>query len=138
MVRVYKPFDIVTSSYLSLDGTIKTFANGDIQKGLFMVLANDYGNLTCAKITSQENCAFLTHSVLLTKSANYFLKTDSYVQLDKLHTLSANNVSYLGYADKPSRESICKTLDGYLNLLSQNVHRFSNPVRRYVSPNVRY
>lgn len=136
-MHILKPFDIISSPYTSLDGSVKVFDNGDIQKGLFMVLAVDYDNITCAKITSQNNVEHLGHSVALTKSANFFLKTDSYVQLDKLHTLSAKHSDYIGYADKPSRYAIYKVLSGYLIGLANNVKRFCDPVRKYVSPNRR-
>ena len=136
MDRVLKPFDIISAPYVSLDGSIKAFDNGEPQRGLFMVLAVDYDNITCVKITSQDNNAYLAHSVCLTKAANYFLRTDSYVQLDKLHTLSVSSASYIGYADKPSRYPIYKILSGYLTGLAQNVKRFCDPPRRkYVSPN---
>ena len=139
MDKVLKPFDVVSSPYCDLNGNIKSFENGEIQRGLFMVLAVDYDNITCAKITSQENEMYLNHSVILTKAANYFLRTDSYVQLDKLHTLSVHNANYIGYVDKPSRYSIYKILDGYLAGLALNVKRFCNPPRKkYVSPNWRY
>ena len=136
MDKALKPFDIISAPYVSLNGNIKVFDNGDVQRGLFMVLAVDYGNITCAKITSQDNEAYLSHSVLLSKAANHFLRTDSYVQLDKLHTLSVSSANYIGYADKPSRYAIYKILSGYLTSLAQNVRRFCDPPRkRYVSPN---
>lgn len=134
--RVLLPFDIISAPYVALDGNVKVFGDGEPQKGLFMVLAVDYDNITCAKITSQRNDAYLSHSVLLTKAANKFLRTDSYLQLDKLHTLSVSSATYLGYADKPSRYAIYKVLNGYLTSLALNVKRFCNPPRRgYVSPN---
>lgn len=136
MEKVLKPFDIISAPYVSLDGDIKVYENGDPQRGLFMVLAVDYDNITCAKITSQNNEAYLAHGYCLTKAANYFLRTDSYVQLDKLHTLSVSSASFVGYVDKPSRYFIYKILSGYLTSLAQNVKRFCDPPRRkYVSPN---
>lgn len=136
MVKALKPFDIISAPYIDLDGNVKVFDNGEPQRGLFMVLAVDYDNITCVKITSQYNEAYLTHSVMLSKAANFFLKTDSYVQLDKLHTLSVSSATYVGYADKPSRYMIYKILSGYLTSLAENVKRFCDPPkRRYVSPN---
>lgn len=136
MVKALKPFDIISAPYVDLEGNIKSFDNGEPQRGLFMVLAVDYDNVTCVKITSQYNEAYLAHSCMLTKAANFFLKTDSYVQLDKLHTLSVESVNYVGYADKPSRFTIYKMLDGYLTSLAENVKRFCDPPKRkYVSPN---
>jgi len=136
MDRVLKPFDIISAPYVSLNGSVKVFENGDLQRGLFMVLAVDYDNITCVKITSQDNEEYLSHSVRLTKAANYFLRADSYVQLDKLHTLSVESATYLGYVDKPSRYPIYKILSGYLTSVAQNVKRFCDPPRRkYVSPN---
>lgn len=136
MVKALKPFDIISAPYIDLGGNVKVFDNGEPQRGLFMVLAVDYDNITCVKITSQYNEAYLTHSVMLSKAANFFLKTDSYVQLDKLHTLSVSSATYVGYADKPSRYMIYKILSGYLTSLAENVKRFCDPPkRRYVSPN---
>lgn len=136
MDRVLKPFDIISAPYVSLDGSIKVFADGEPQRGLFMVLAVDYDNITCAKITSQDNEAYLANSYCLTKAANYFLRTDSYVQFDKLHTLSVSSATYIGYADKPSRYPMYRILSGYLTGLVQNLKRFCNPPRKkYVSPN---
>lgn len=136
MDKVLMPFDIISAPYVSLDGNVKAFDNGEPQRGLFMVLAVDYNNITCAKITSQDNEAYLAHSYCLTKAANYFLRTDSYVQLDKLHTLSVSSATYVGYADKPSRYYIYKILSGYLTSLAQSVKRFANPPKKqYVSPN---
>jgi len=136
MVKALKPFDIISAPYVDLDGNVKAFDNGEPQRGLFMVLAVDYDNLTCVKITSQYNEAYLTHSCMLTKAANYFLKADSYVQLDKIHTLSVSSASYVGYVDKPSRFMIYKILSGYLTSLAENVKRFCDPPKRkYVSPN---
>lgn len=136
MDRVFKPFDIISSPYVSVDGSLKTFNSGDTQRGLFLVLAVDYDCITCAKITSNDNPMYLSHSVMLNKSANHFLRTDSYVQLDKLHTLSVSSANYIGYADKPSRYSIYQILNGYLTSLAENVKRFcGSPRKRYVSPN---
>ncbi len=139
MGRVLKPFDVISAPYVSLDGSIKEYADGVPQRALFMVLAVDYDNVTAVKITSQNNKEYLNHSYMITKSSNFFLKTDSYIQLDKFHTLSVECASYLGYVDKPSRYSIYKILDGYLTNLSSNVKRFVDPIRRnsYVSPNRR-
>ena len=137
MVKALKPFDIISAPYIDLDGNVKVFDNGEPQRGLFMVLAVDYDNITCCKITSQTNDAYLTNSVLITKSANSFLRADSYIQLDKLHTLFAGSANYLGYVDKPSRSHICDVFVEYLNGLADSVIRFSNPPlkKQYVSPN---
>ena len=137
MDKVLKPFDIISSPYVSLSGDVKVYEDGGIQRGLFMVLAVDYDNITCCKITSQKNDAYLTNSVLITKSANPFLRADSYIQLDKLHTLFAGSANYLGYVDKPSRSHICDVFVEYLNGLADSVIRFSNPPlkKQYVSPN---
>ena len=138
MDKALKPFDIISAPYVSLDGNIKTYKNGRPQHALFMVLAVDYDNITCAKITSQNNEAYLAHSVMLSKAANYFLQTDSYVQLDKIHTLSVESASYVGYADVPSRYPIYQVLSGFFASVSQNLKRFCEPPRKkYTSPNKR-
>jgi hypothetical protein len=135
MDKVLQPFDIVSSPYVSLDGSVKAFRNGDTQKGLFMVIAVDYDNVTCAKITSQNNGIYLNQSVPLLKSANFFLKADSFVQLNKLHTLAVSSCTYLGYIDKASRYDIYKIANGYFTSLSRNLRRFCPSRNRYVSPN---
>ena len=137
MYKTLKPFDIVTSPYVSINGTTKRFENGDVQKGLFLVLAVDYFGITCAKITSQSNSLYLTHSVILYKYTNPFLRTDSYVQLDKLHTLSAETATYVGFVDKAARLTICNTLEGYFSSVTQNLRRFCVPHNGYISPNLK-
>jgi hypothetical protein len=134
--KILKPFDIVSAPYVSLDGSLKTFKDGDLQKGLFMVIAVDYDNVTCAKITSQNNEVYLNQSVSISKAEAPFLRTDSFVQLNKLHTLSVKSCTYLGYIGKSSRLSIYEVASGYFATLSSNLKRFcSSYVKRYKSPN---
>lgn len=134
--KVLRPFDVVSAPYTSFDGSIKTNPDGTTQFALFMVLSLDYDNITCAKITSWNNPLYLNNSFRLFKAANPFLRIDSYVQLDKIHTLSVETCRFIGYVDKPSRYSIYKIVSGYLTNLAENLKRFC-PVQSedYVSPN---
>ena len=138
MDKILKPFDIISSPYVSLDGSLKTGSDGELQRGLFMVLAVDYDNVTCVKVTSQQNVEYLGHSFMISKAANPFLKVDSYVQLDKLHTIFFSSATFVGYVDKPSRYEIYLILNGFLTNLAENVRRFCCPPKSgYVSPNRR-
>lgn len=136
MERVLRPFDVIVSPYVSLTGDVKENPDGNKQKALFMVLAVDYDNITCAKITSQDNGPYLAHSFALAKATHWFLRTDSYVQLDKLHTLSTSSVEFLGYIHPSCRVSIYNILNVYLTSLAENVKRFCK-IKTYVSPNVK-
>jgi len=84
----FKSFDVVSSEYLSFDCTKKT--------GLFLVLKCKDSNLLCAKITSQFDSRFLYYSVLMLQRTNPFLQCDSYIQLDKLHTIADDSCQLIG------------------------------------------
>ena len=88
MIRSLKVFDIVSSSYPSLDGTLK--------EGLFLVLNVSKGNMLCAKITSQFDSRYMNYAVLVYQRTNPFLQCDSYIQLDKLLTLNSNRCAKIG------------------------------------------
>lgn len=136
--RILKPFDIVSAPYVSLDGSVKTFPDGTLQRGLFMVLAVDYDNITCVKVTSQRNEEYLGHSFLLQKAAHPFLKTDSYVQLDKLHTIFVSSANFVGSVEKSFRYEIFLILKSFLTVLADSLRRFCPPPSDgYVSPNSR-
>ena len=73
-----KPFDIVSAPYTDLTGNIKTFNDGTIQRGLFLVLTNDMqGNVLACKVTSQYSKFINKYCYTLKKETNSFLQTDS-------------------------------------------------------------
>ena len=127
MVEKLKTYDIVAADYFSLDGTIK--------QGLFLVLCNRYGNVLCSKITSQFDSKFLDYSVIAYQRTNPFLECDSYIQLDKLHTLNEDACEKIGALAPAGRMYIKNTLNRFhYNLLKE----INADIRcGYRSPNLR-
>lgn len=124
-MRQLKPFDVVSSSYPSLDGTLKT--------GLFIVLYNEQGNCLCAKVTSQFDSRFMHHAVLVLQRTNPFLQCDSYVQLDKLITLNAATCDCIGQLAPIVRRSVKDVLNRFHYDVLQKLNE--NIISRYRSPN---
>ena len=132
-----RPFMIVSAPYVDLEGNIKTFNNGDTQKGLFMVARVDENNNVLAfKITSQRSKFINDFTYLISFRSHPFLRTDSFVQLDKWHTLAASECSIIGAIIPSLRMAILRKFDLIMrtvdNCLKNNM---SWEDTRYVSPN---
>ena len=140
MIVTIKPFSIVSAPYTDLTGSVKTFASGVVQRGLFLVFREDeLGNLLACKLTSQLDSKFLNEFCFVLSSKQHpFLRTDSAVQCDKIHTLFANNCTVLGQVHPGYRLAILRKLDKVLfsvdNSLKDNI-KFSTT---YSSPNRGY
>lgn len=135
MFEVLKPFDIVSSHYVDLEGNIKTYSSGKPQKALFLVLAVDKGNVIACKITSQDtryNTPEFTYT--LSKETHEFLKADSYIQITKPHTLYAYNCNKVGVVAAFCRPAILKKIQLFFKTLS-DVVSIECPMTSYVSPN---
>lgn len=131
-----KPFDIVTSAYVDLDGNVKSFSNGDTQKGLFMVIAVDNGNVIACKITSQDTChnsPDFTYTLRI--ESHSFLRAQSYIQLTKPHTLNLYGCTKIGEVAYFCRPHILKQLNLLFNTLAKIVSLQVNIQPSYVSPN---
>jgi len=131
-----KPFDIISAPYIDLDGNVKAFTNGHKQKGLFMVIAVDKGNVIGCKITSQSTIhSTPDFTYTLSIESHSFLKATSYIQLTKPHTLNYYACQKIGEVAAVCRQGLLKQFklfsDTLLNILSTEV-----PVQKYVSPNV--
>ena len=110
--NILKPFMVVSAPYVDLTGNIKTFANGDIQRGLFMIArADDNGNVLAFKITSQRSKYINEFTYIISNRTHTFLRTDSYVQLDKWHTLDAKECQVLGVITPSLRMAILRKID---------------------------
>lgn len=121
-----RPFDVITCHYRAL--------NGSDTMGLFLVVHVDGTNLLCAKMTSQFDSRYLGYSVLVLQRTNPFLQTDSYIQMDKLHTLSSNDCYILGRLAPVARRPVKDVLNRFhYDVLSELNEHIKN---RYVSPNV--
>lgn len=120
------PYDVVQTSYLSLDKTIKN--------GLFVVLSVDKTNAVCAKLTSQHDSKYLDFSVELLVRTNPFLNADSYIQLNKLHTFSVEALSYLGTVAPVIRPQIKVVFNRFAYAVVQDLN--SRAKFNYRSPNV--
>jgi len=83
-----KPFDIVTSKYITLDGNNKI--------GLFLIIDVSDNVVTGCKITSQVKDLNEEYSYSLTIASHPFLQTNSYVQIDKLQTIFLDKCTLLG------------------------------------------
>lgn len=120
-----KSFDVVSSSYPSLDGTLKT--------GLFVVLYNEQGNCLCAKLTSQFDSRFMHYAVLVYQRTNPFLQCDSYVQLDKLITLNVMSCERIGQLAPIVRRPVKDVLNRFHYDVLQKLN--DNIKTMYRSPN---
>ena len=131
-----KPFDIVVTPYRDLEGKLKTNPDGSIQAGMFMVLYIDsVGMLTCAKITSQYSKYINGFCYNVSQDNHIFLKADSYIQLDKLHTLSISTCKKLGELHPSCRVNVCKKYEAYMHLIRMDLYKHLPP--KYESPNLK-
>lgn len=121
----FKCFDIVSTSYPSLDGTLKD--------GKFLVLDVSEGNALCAKITSQFDSRYLHYAVLILQRTNPFLQCDSYVQLDKLNTLNVNYCVKIGSLAPVVRPGVKNVLNRMLIDILSKLN--ANITQVYRSPN---
>lgn len=130
-------FDIVTAPYTDLDGNVKTYANGDVQKALFMVLAEDNGNVLGCKLTSQDsiyNIPDFTYT--LRPETHTFLKAQSHIQLTKIHTLNVFSCTKIGEVAPFCRPHILNQLKLFFNTLIKIAELQVN-TSTYESPNKR-
>jgi hypothetical protein len=126
-MEILKPFDVVSASYPSLDGTMKS--------GLFVVLYNEQGNSLCAKLTSQFDSRFMHYAVLVLQKTNPFLQCDSYIQLDKLITLNSLTCRVIGRLAPIIRRSVKEVLNRFHYEVLQKLNE--NIKSDYVSPNLK-
>ena len=86
----FKPFDIITAPYIDFNGQIKTNFRDGIEYSLFFVVSvNEDNTLTCCKITSNKDTGVPACNYYLSLVSHPFLQCDSWIQCDKLHTVSA-------------------------------------------------
>lgn len=138
-IATIRPFMIVTAPYTDLTGSIKTFSNGAPQRGLFLVARVDDSNHVLAfKITSQQSKFINDFTYVLPQNKHPFLKSDSYVQFDKWHTLNVDNCIVVGSVNPTYRIAFLRKWD----LISRDVDKglkdnisLINPTTPYVSPN---
>lgn len=140
-IKTIKPFSIVSAPYTDLKGNVKTFENGTTQRGLFLVLrADDSSNVLAVKITSQYNKFINEFCYTIRQSSHPFLRSDSFVQFDKWHTLDAAECIILGQVSPTLRMALLRKFEAITyeigNCLKDNIS-FSNMGHSYVSPNVR-
>lgn len=135
MIDAIKPFDIISSHYIDLNGEVKSFYNGKPQKAMFLVMAVDNGNIIGCKITSQDtvyNHPDFTYT--LRKESHTFLQTTSYVQLPKIQTLYLSSCTKVGEVAMFCRPAILNKFNLLFKTLS-NVMSLEVPLT-YVSPNI--
>ena len=135
------PFTVVSAPYVDLEGQIKTFADGTPQRGLFMIArVDDDGNVLAFKITSQRSKFINEYTYLINSYTHPFLKADSYVQLDKWHTLRSSECFVIGIINPSLRMALLRRFDAITRevdkCLKDNMS-WHNSRPRYVSPNVK-
>lgn len=107
-----RPFVIVSAHYTDLTGQVKTFKSGQPQRGLFLVArVDDTNHVLAFKITSQCDRFINEFTYLLPQDRHPFLKTDSYVQFDKWHTLNVNNCTIIGSVHPNYRMALLRKWD---------------------------
>ena len=107
-----RPFMIVSAPYVDLEGNIKRFPSGDTQRGLFMVArVDDDDNVLAFKITSQRSKFINEYTYFISCRTHAFLRTDSYIQLDKWHTLDAKECAIVGNITRSLRMAILRKYD---------------------------
>lgn len=136
-----KPFAVIATNYIDLEGNIKTNPNGTYQRGLFLVLhITQDGCALCCKITSQITNYLNEFTVPLARLNNTYLYTDSFVQCDKIQTIKLNtHTEILGSLENSDRFKVYANIQKYLNGVSDDIFKFLIPFKRpltYTSPNV--
>jgi hypothetical protein len=132
-----RPFMIVSAPYIDLEVNIKRYPSGIPQRGLFMVARVDCNNNVLAfKVTSQQSKFINEYTYLISVKHHPFLKADSYVQLDKWHTLSTSECAIVGNVIPSLRMAILRKYD----LITRDVDKslkdnMSWGDTIYVSPN---
>lgn len=115
-----KPFMIVSAPYVDLKGQLKTFDNGVLQRGLFLVArVDDNDNVIAFKITSQKSKFINEYTYLISARTHQFLRTDSYVQFDKWHTLALSECMIVGSIRPSLRMALLRKYD----LITREVDR---------------
>ena len=135
MIETLKPFDVIASKYVDLNGELKTYYNGKPQKALFLVIAVDNGNVICCKITSQDtvyNHPDFTYT--LRKESHSFLQIDSFIQLTKIQTLYVSSCTKVGEVCMFCRPAILNKFTSLFKTLL-NIVSLHVPLS-YISPNV--
>lgn len=137
-----RPFMIVSAPYVDLEGNIKRFPNGTIQRGLFMVARVDGNhNVLAFKLTSQVSKFINEYTYRISAKSHPFLKTDSFIQLDKWHTLSLSECSIVGVIKPSLRMAILRRFDSLVRdvdtCLKDNMPWDELASREYHSPNER-
>lgn len=133
-----RPFTIVSAPYTDFQGGLKRFSNGDVQRGLFMVARADVdGNILAFKLTSQVSRFLNQYTFTLSAETHPFLKTDSYIQCDKIHTLMESNCITLGEVAPFLRPALFKKITFIFNAICTDLDRHvSTRTFNYRSPNV--
>lgn len=142
-----RPFMIVSAPYVDLEGDIKRFSNGDVQRGLFLIARVDANNNILAfKITSQRSKFINEYTYCIPCRTHQFLRSDSYVQFDKWHTLAASECMIVGSIVPSLRMALLRKYD----LITREVDRclkdampweeahYISPNRKELTSNVRY
>ncbi len=129
----FESFDIVTAPYCNLLGEVQTLPSDcQTQYGLFMVVKVSKGNIIAFKITS-NSARESQRTVTLKRRDHIFLRTDSYVQTDRPHTLDPEKCKKIGAVSTFIRPIVISTSQHFFVDCIEDMEKQSGFV--YQSPN---
>lgn len=128
-----EPFDIVTSPYVSLDGSIKTNSHKAVERSLFLVVAVGKDNtVTCCKISSKGSSGNVDNNFQLKLASHPFLQTESFIQVDKLQTLFVSSCKKVGSMYDGCRRLFISRFTLVLGNFRMSLEKYAP---KYTSPN---
>lgn len=130
-----EPFDIVTAYYTCFSGGIKKDYKGRVEPSLFLVIAvNDDKTVTACKITSNASSGNVGNNYSLTLLSHPFLQADSFVQCDKIHTLSQYKCRKIGSMIDFCRRGFISKFTLVFGAFRINLEKYAP---KYVSPSIK-
>lgn len=88
---------VVSTPYTTFDGNISTMKDGNIQSGLFVILHLNDDKRTAIAAKLSSNMFIQSASVVFIPQVDCpFLRTNSLLYIDKLHTLALDKCTFIG------------------------------------------
>lgn len=129
-----EPFDIVSAFYTDFSGYIKKDYKGRAEPSLFLVVTvNEDKSVTACKITSDSTSGNTVNNYSLLLASHPFLQTDSYVQCDKIHTLSQYRCRKIGSMIDFCRRGFISQFTLVFGAFRMNLEKYAP---KYISPSI--
>lgn len=88
---------VVSTPYTTFDGTVSTLKDGNLQAGLFVILHLNDDKRTAIAAKLSSNMFIQSSSVVFIPQVDCpFLRTNSLLYLDKLHTVALDKCTVIG------------------------------------------